>query len=159
MTVLEWGSGNSSLYFASKAKKVISIENDINWYNSVVTSGHNNNQVILCDDADYAKTPLQFGRNFDLIIIDGMDRFNCSLNVLDLLKDGGIVILDNSDWFKNTAAVLRDMSLIQVDFAGFGPINDYPWVTSLFLSRNCNLKTSKGYQPLNPPGGIQNVCD
>ncbi len=33
--VLEWGSGNSSLFWAKRAKEVISIENDKEWFEKI----------------------------------------------------------------------------------------------------------------------------
>lgn len=35
MTVFEWGSGGSTLYFSKNVKKVISIEHDAKWYDTV----------------------------------------------------------------------------------------------------------------------------
>ena len=71
----------------------------------------------------------------------------------DHLSDSGMVILDNSDWYSNTSKYLRDsLNLLQVDFHGFGPINDYTWTTSIFFKRNIKL---------NPIGNIQphfSVC-
>jgi hypothetical protein len=34
-TVLEWGSGGSTLYFPNMVKKYVSIEHDINWYDKI----------------------------------------------------------------------------------------------------------------------------
>jgi hypothetical protein len=34
--------------------------------------------------------------------------------------------------------------MIQVDFFGFGPINDYTWTTSIFFSRDFDFKPING---------------
>jgi hypothetical protein len=41
---------------------------------------------------------------------------------------------------------------IEIDFHGFGPINDYTWTTSLFLDREIALEP-KSIQPTIPIGG------
>jgi len=91
-------------------------------------------------------------QNFDIIIIDGKHKYECPKNAVECLREGGLIILDNSDWFPKTARVLRKHNLIQVDFSGFGPINYCTWTTSLFFSRNFNLKIN---QPLQPIGGVK----
>jgi len=59
-----------------------------------------------------------------------------------------MVILDNSDWYRETAKYLREnLDMIEVDFHGFGPINDYTWTTSVFLSRNYRFKSNNNVQP------------
>jgi len=55
--------------------------------------------------------------------------------------------------------MLREHNLIQVDFSGFGPCNNYTWTTSLFFSRNFNFKTSCFNQPLQPIGGLKQYGD
>ena len=35
--VFEYGTGGSTIFFAKRAKRVISVEHDIEWYNNVVT--------------------------------------------------------------------------------------------------------------------------
>ncbi len=38
MTVFEWGSGGSTLYFAKQVRQVISVEHDQKWYDAVISS-------------------------------------------------------------------------------------------------------------------------
>lgn len=63
------------------------------------------------------------------------------------LRPGGLMILDNSDWYPNTAAYLRERGLIQIDMHGFGPVNPYTWTTSLFLDRAFAMKPKGDRQP------------
>ncbi len=68
---------------------------------------------------------------------DVSDRYCCATEICGLLvfnaKDGALVILDNADWYKNTAKLLRDIGFIEVDFHGFSHINGYTFTTSLFF--------------------------
>jgi len=101
---------------------------------------------------DYVAFPKSLNKTFDVVIIDGLYRKECASEVKNLLnfsaKNGAMVILDNSDWFKNTAKFLReDLGLIEIDFHGFGAINAYTWTTSIFLTRNFNFKPLDNIQP------------
>jgi len=59
-----------------------------------------------------------------------------------------MVILDNSDWYRETAKYLREnLDMIEVDFHGFVPINDYTWTTSVFLSRIFRFQSNNNVQP------------
>ena len=111
------------------------------------------------DSGRYAEAAARPGRNFDCIIVDGSARKRCAGAALKYLKPGGLMILDNSDWFPNTAKLMREAGLIQVDFHGFGPINGYSWTTSFFLSRDFKPKLSEARQPLYSKAAVRVVKD
>lgn len=153
--ILEYGSGNSSAYWADRSLEVISVEHDEEWYQKVKGSIEGNQRLFLKkDDETYERMDeLGFDVKFDVIIIDGIRRIECSKIVGQYLnkeaEDGYMVILDNSDWYKNTAEYLRrELDLIEIDFHGFGPINNYTWTTSIFLSRNFKFKPINDLQPV-----------
>ena len=76
------------------------------------------------------------------------------------LAAGGIVILDDSDRINTSleyaGAVknLRDADLLQVDFYGFCPMNNYTKTTSIFFSRDFNFDSLYKVQPINGWGNI-----
>lgn len=46
-----------------------------------------------------------------------------------------MLILDNADWYPKSVEFIQDnFCWMQVDFHGFGPINDYTWTTSIFIN-------------------------
>jgi protein-L-isoaspartate O-methyltransferase len=152
-SVFEYGSGYSSIFWSNKAKNVISVEHDRSWIEKI-KSEYNSNQTVLLkgNDNDYEKAIAETGKKFDVIIIDGIRRAECSRVVKEYLNkesgEGFMIILDNSDWYKNTAKYLKEeLNLIEIDFHGFGPINSYTWTTSIFLSRNFDFKSIKNIQP------------
>jgi len=150
--VLEWGSGNSSLFFSKRVKQVCSIEHNAEWYKRTLEKKVPNQKIVLAPAQEYAAQAIEFGITFDLIIIDGIERAACAKVAVSILREGGVIILDNSDRHPETAAKFRDHSLIQIDFHGFGPVNSYTWTTSLFLSRSYNFKPLS-HQPQHPIGG------
>lgn len=158
--VLEYGSGNSSVYWGNIANKVISIEHNKVWYEKNKKRIKTHNEIFLCEkQKEYVKKIKEVDKLFDIIVIDGEWRKECAETSLDNLSESGFVILDNSDWFPETAAFIRGKGLLQVDFHGFGPINSYTWTTSIFIRNECNLFVTKSRQPENPIGGIKQIAD
>jgi hypothetical protein len=147
--IFEYGSGNSSSYWAKKAKKVFSIEHDKDWYEIIKSNLSENQSIELSfSENDYLEAISKVSEKIDVIIIDGIIREKCAKLVESYLSNDGIVILDNSDWYKETSRYLRDeLDLIEVDFHGFGPINDYTWTTSIFFTRKSKLKPIGNIQP------------
>lgn len=154
-TVFEWGCGNSSLFFAERAAKVISVEHDMSWYEQMRSVLKSNQELKYVTLEQYPGSIKDYGKKFDIIVIDGQRRFDCVRSITSFLKEDGMVILDNSDWFYLSAAFLREeLGLVQVDFHGFGPINAYTWTTSVFFTREFRFPLKKGRQPVNPTGGL-----
>lgn len=152
-SIFEYGSGNSSIYWSNKAKKVTSIEGNKEWYEKVKKSINKNQELLLKNaTAEYENSISFLNEKFDVIIIDGIRRVECSQIIEKFLRvdapEGYMIILDNSDWYKETSKYFRDkLNLIEVDFHGFGPINNYTWTTSVFLSRNFKFQAIKNSQP------------
>jgi hypothetical protein len=158
-SVFEYGSGNSSIYWAGVSKNVISIEDDEDWHRSVSNSLKKNQDILLKKDKkEYVESILQFTNdNFDLVIIDGKYRIECAKQAVSSIKSDGIIILDNSDRKEEEIAakyIRENFNCIQVDFHGFGPINNYTWTTSIFFSRQCNINSINDIQPVAPIGSI-----
>ena len=71
-----------------------------------------------------------------------------------------MIILDDSDRINTSqeyvraVAVLRQADLIQVDFYGFCPMNNYTKTTSLFLTRSFNFESLYKVQPINGIGNL-----
>lgn len=151
LTMLEWGAGNSSLYFSKRVKQLYSIEHNKDWYEQVLKFEIENQELFFASD-DYAKKPGNLNRQFDIILIDGVKREMCADQSLKLIKEDGFIILDNSDRYPDIAALFRNEGFIEVDFHGFGPINEYTWTTSVFLQREVNFKPLT-IQPTVPIGG------
>lgn len=62
---------------------------------------------------------------------------------------------DNCDWYVEAARYLRNAGLLQVDLSGFGPINNYTWVTSLFFKRDFDFQPRNPNQPEHVIGGLK----
>ena len=102
---LEWGSGRSSLWFAERVKHLVSVEHNESWYRK----GHsklkekkleNVDYRFYIDRLEYVSFTDQLPReSFDFILVDGIERDRCALAAIPLLKDRGILIIDNINWY------------------------------------------------------------
>jgi hypothetical protein len=161
--VFEYGGGYSTLFWAGRAKLIISVENDYNWYIKIKSMIKENERVKLLfrDQKDsYVNSILEEPIIFDIVVIDGRWRGDCVKVIGEKVnkKEGFMIILDNSDWYPKTAKFLREeFDMIQVDFHGFGPINGYTWTTSIFFSRNFQIKFKK--EQLYSIGAIKQLAE
>jgi len=108
----------------------------------------------------YENAIFEDDKKYDVIVVDGKRRAECAAAAVKALKDGGMIILDDSDRintseeYVNAVAALRKADLIQVDFYGFCPMNNYTKTTSLFLSRDFNFESLYKVQPINGWGNL-----
>ncbi|MES2677827.1 MAG: SAM-dependent methyltransferase [Pseudomonadota bacterium] len=157
--IFEFGSGQSTLYWLGQGADVVSVENNVKWIEklSEPLKEFSNHQYIFADQKDdYINSILKFSDcYFDVIIIDGIfSRYLCAKNVISKIKKDGLVILDNSDWYPNTAKFLKEnLDFIQVDFYGLRPSRPEAAVTSLFFSREFNFQNKFDRQPNYAIGG------
>jgi hypothetical protein len=100
-TGIEWGSGRSTLWFAKKARSLVSIEHNPKWFEKIkchlASVGCSNvDYHLITDIAEYVNA----GRSdFDFALVDGIERDACALKALGLLRPGGALIVDNANWF------------------------------------------------------------
>lgn len=99
--VLETGAGNSTIWLAKKAAKVISFEHSKRWFNHLQLYLKNHefkHKVDLRFDPTYPEKGIPgLGYLFDFILIDGRGRAKSVKTSLPMLKPGGFICLDNSE--------------------------------------------------------------
>lgn len=149
-SVFEYGSGNSTLWWASKALNVSSVEDDEKWFNKISNVIEKQFSNVTCylikDKEEYIKSA---NNNNDIFIIDGKYRRECSEYISNLTKSV-MILLDNSDRHPEILNFLRQsLGWVQVDFHGFGPINDYTWTTSVLINpeRSSEIKYEVNLSP------------
>ncbi len=152
--VFEYGCGNGSLYWSGRAKSIITVENDSVWSKKIKKRIKKNQKLYLIEDKKaYINSIAIKRKEYDVIVIDGEHRKLCSVYAIKYIKSGGIIILDNSDWFIKAAETLRNAGLLQVDFSGSGPINYYNWTTLIFFTERAADKLMVNFRKPRPIGG------
>lgn len=140
-TVFEFGSGNSTFYYAQRARKVLSVEHDKAWFDKISASKPSNSEMIFCElqkDGDYSKMPERMGLKFDIIIVDGRDRVNCCYHSLTALSERGVLVLDDSEREHYAAAIsfFKKEGFRELSFSGISPGLFYRKSTSVFYKDN-----------------------
>jgi precorrin-6B methylase 2 len=99
--VCEVGSGGSTLWFSKLAGRVISYENDQNWYDCVnkhiKAAGFNNVDLVFTATQDFI-----LPEKFDLVLIDSKgfgDRTDAVKKLYPYLKFGGYLVVDDMEVF------------------------------------------------------------
>jgi precorrin-6B methylase 2 len=140
-TVFEFGSGNSTFYYAQRAQKVVSVEHDKAWYEKISAAKPLNSEMIFCElqkDGDYSKMPESMGLKFDIIIVDGRDRVNSCYHSLTALSEKGVIVLDDSERENYAAAIsfFKKQGFRELSFSGISPGLFYRKSTSVFYKDN-----------------------
>lgn len=122
--IFEWGSGCSTIWLANRCKSITSIEDNQEWYNSVIahlkkarlkngnikhrtTEAHQeinhpilgtiqlHNMINGGEGSSYVKAIEEDNKKYDCIFIDGLHRNACAKIALNHIKSGGIIIVNN----------------------------------------------------------------
>lgn len=163
--IFEFGCGNSSRFWAARADKVISVEDNPKWLEKWKEEFTENNVEILYreEGPEYYNAILEKNEKYDIIVIDGKNRADCAENAIKCLADGGFIIVDDSDRintsheYVDTMNNLKKGDFIQIDFYGFCPMTTYAKTTSLFLTRNYNPVSLYDVQPISGTGNIWHI--
>ena len=110
---VEFGSGRSTVWFARRVAALTSVEHDERWFETVTAAlrarGLRNVDYILApgdqpmergDESAYARTALVFpDESIDFALVDGHYRDWSAKFVLPKIKPGGLLIIDNVNWY------------------------------------------------------------
>ena len=140
VSIFEYGSGSSTLFFEDNFEEVYSVEHDKEWF-EIVTSNVKKANVYYVppkksihpnyiskkpgfknlDFIDYVNFIGTLGKKFDVIFIDGRARQECLKIAKDFLNPGGFIILDDSNRRRYRKDFLKASTNKKVaHFQGFG---------------------------------------
>lgn len=140
LNILEFGSGNSTFYFASKTKSVTSIEHNQLWYNKLKIKLPSNAKILFSDESKYEEILENLSDNFDIILIDGIRRNECIKKSYNYLSKKGIIILDDSEreeYFEGIDFLYKN-GFKEITFTGISPGLLYKKSTTIFYrTENC----------------------
>jgi hypothetical protein len=141
--VFEFGSGNSTLWWASHAGSVTTIEHDSHWA-AQAREGIPENvtllEVPLDSDGRYCRSASNTGSKYEIVVIDGRDRVNCARQALNALTDDGVIVWDDSQRrrYRGGIELLVSRGFRRLRFTGLGPIAGNGGETSvLYRPTNC----------------------
>ena len=124
--MLEFGSGQSTLWYARRTAELISIENDRGWHRHLAPKLAGLEKVeyrLARNRAEYAKPEVE--GQFDVIMIDGAWRDACARFATAHLAPGGAIYLDNSD--KGAGGASGDVPRARALLIDFAEASGLPW--------------------------------
>lgn len=125
---LEFGSGRSTVWFASRVRALVSVEHDTGWFNQVqarlsrpglapVDYRHLEVEGLAAPEAAVSISVLLSDLSdcqFDFAVVDGVWRDYCTQHAIRLLKPGGLLVIDNVNrHLPNTSCSPESRSLAQ----------------------------------------------
>jgi len=112
--VFEWGGGRSTLWIAQRVQWITSVEHDPGWFARIKSRAASQNlgniNLKFCperqsstSESEYVAAIHGVGDNFDLVVVDGLFRERCALGAIPRLKPGGVLLVDNANWYLPSA--------------------------------------------------------
>lgn len=103
--VLEFGCGGSTIYMSKFTDRLITIEHNKEWIDKVNAYLEGQKEKVKHYPVDIRHIPLPYHAvcgefeddSFDLVIVDGRGRNECIKHAKRLVKEGGVLMLDNSE--------------------------------------------------------------
>ena len=135
--VFEYGTGYSTTWWQNKNVDYHAVEDNKQWYDMIKDKTHIKHEP---EYNKYSQSIYNYDFKFDVIVIDGIVRFDCIKPALEKIKDDGVIIFDNSDWHKDSKEKLDKSDLIPVHFHGFKPLHVDSETTSCYINRKFNKK-------------------
>lgn len=135
-TVFESGSGNSTLWWSSRVKSIVSVEDDYAWFQEISLKMPTNATINFKQEKDYSDYVLSFpDKSFDAIVVDGSYRNETACNCIDKIKEDGLIVFDNSDnpEFNISQTDLLSRGFYRIDFWGLIPSYLYKNCTSVYF--------------------------
>jgi len=145
-SILEFGAGQSTLWWSSVAANVVALEGDPTWHEQLAKSipanvdlhhAPSRTATECTEGVDGILTTLG-NPKFDIVVIDGLWREQLVPIARAHLKEGGAVICDNASGYNMKEAFLGS-GFSHVDFYGPAPGVILPSVTSIFFTPGCFL--------------------
>ncbi len=125
-SVFEFGSGNSTMYYGARVRKVTAIEHETGWHAQIskqVPANVKVELVALDTNGNYAGFASRTGEKYDVIIVDGRDRVNCVKRSVEALSARGVMVLDDAEREEYKAGIdfMLQKGFRQLDFWGIAP--------------------------------------
>jgi Methyltransferase domain len=143
-TVFEFGSGGSTLFLAGRVARIVSVEHDAAWAETVRSELPTNaelrlatthdDETILEAGGDYTDVLVEQKHAFDLIVVDGRARNACVHAAMDSVAQSGIILLDDADrpLYRPSHDLLSQRGFGRLDFFGPKPGLGFMSLTSVF---------------------------
>jgi hypothetical protein len=156
--VLEFGAGQSTLWWLSRGAEVISFEDDAKWVQRI------RHDAPIADirliEGDLRQFPAELrAERFDVVMIDGLRRQVAARIAREVMASSGCIIQDNSEGFwadePGRYEIIELLAQFQrVDLYGFAPGLWRRHCTSIYFREYCFL-----FQNPRPPVRLDTTAE
>ena len=140
-TVFEYGSGNSTIWYAGQVRYITAVEHEAGWIKQIAPKLPSNTVLLEKPLGEtYIRAVQSTGDLYNIVVVDGRNRVKCAIFASDFLTDDGVIILDNSErtWYTAAKEHLAAKGFRRLDFIGMTPIVGIETCTSVFYrDGNC----------------------
>jgi precorrin-6B methylase 2 len=139
--LFEYGSGSSTLFWAKRVGGVVAVEHDENWYREVEMDLPATVELKyrpMGDIDSYINSIAESDSDFDIVVVDGIERTKCLMAASKKLSPTGVIIFDDSDreeWFDGVNH-LQKLGFKQLKISGLKPTGFGVDETSIFYRDN-----------------------
>ena len=142
ISILEFGGGNSTLYWATKVNQVVTVEHDALWIDYLKDKFSNIPNIHLItanSDEGYETAPRNLNKKFQFIVIDGIRRIECANYAINLLSPEGCILFDDTQFseHKEIFEIMKKNEFKELRISGAKPIqNDRSEATIFYRPNN-----------------------
>jgi len=154
--VLEFGGGQSTVWWSERARSVRTLETDVRWATEIRRNvAARPNVTVEIFSTATAMAAAVAGTKADIVIVDnGDDRLPTARAAQQVAHDDGLIILDNSDGFWSTDGsetypildLLNAAGWCRIDLGGYAAGALTPGFTSIFFKNG-----TRRFRNLPPP--------
>ncbi len=145
-SILEFGGGQSTIWWAHRAKNIVTFDGDQDWYDRIKGNMPANVDLHLVSMDSPDRCVLEVNKlldagnygKFDVIIIDGLFRFQMIDIARKAMANSGAIICDDADGYGFYEG-FKDSGLNRVDFFGYAPGVILPHCSSIFFGNGSFL--------------------
>lgn len=132
--VFEYGSGQSTRWWASRVAQVTSCEHDAEWAARIAADLPSNALLLHRPRGDSYINAVTDGGPYEVIVIDGRDRVACARSAMTALAPDGVIVWDNTDreYYAPGITSLVDAGFAHLPLKGLTPGSRYLVTTSIF---------------------------
>ena len=135
-SLLELGAGESTLWFSSRFARVRSFETDAEWFRALSARVGPNVELTQAGLAQLEDADIAY-RKEDWVLVDFAGKRTRFLSrfFAGLARDDrpAVVVLDNADWYRRGADILKQNDYVEIPFYGFKSGQSWISCTSLFF--------------------------
>lgn len=144
-SVLEFGSGGSTVWLAARVGRVVTLEDQDHWAGMVPRLPNVEMRIVSCSGGDWYNdgpdalysTGAADSGPFDAILVDGKARTDCAKEALKLISEDGFIVLDDlhDPLVRPAMGVLDASNLKVIEFWGLRPGSGEFGGTAIYVNR------------------------